>query len=92
VTKDIGGFGTDMGGAVIGTLKYHALLLVYRKDFGGVHSSKSLVDSGLRITYPLRRLDFHQYLIFKNLRFTTLHRSFRQFQQRSLHTTAGTGG
>ena len=41
LTKDIGGFGTDMGGAVIGPLKYHAPLLMYRKDFGGVLSSKS---------------------------------------------------
>jgi len=41
LTKDIGGFGTDMGGAVIGPLKYHAPLVMYRKDFGGVLSSKS---------------------------------------------------
>ena len=41
LTKDICGFGTDMGGVVIGPLKYHAPLLMYRKDFGGVLSSKS---------------------------------------------------
>jgi cystathionine beta-lyase/cystathionine gamma-synthase len=41
LTKDIGGFGTDMGGAVIGPLKFHAPLLMYRKDFGGVLSSRS---------------------------------------------------
>lgn len=41
LTKDIGGFGTDMGGAVIGPHKYHGQLLMYRKDFGGVLSPKS---------------------------------------------------
>ena len=41
LTKDIGGFGTDMGGAVIAPRKFHAPLLMYRKDFGGVLSSKS---------------------------------------------------
>jgi cystathionine beta-lyase/cystathionine gamma-synthase len=41
LTKDIGGFGTDMGGAVIGPQKYYSPLLLYRKDFGGVLSSKS---------------------------------------------------
>jgi cystathionine beta-lyase/cystathionine gamma-synthase len=41
LTKDIGGFGTDMGGAVIAPRKFHAPLLMYRKDFGGVLSPKS---------------------------------------------------
>jgi cystathionine beta-lyase/cystathionine gamma-synthase len=41
LSKDIGGFGTEMGGAVIGPRKFHAPLLMYRKDFGGVLSSKS---------------------------------------------------
>ena len=41
LTKDIGGFGTDMGGAVIGPLKFHAPLLMYRKDFGGVLAPRS---------------------------------------------------
>jgi cystathionine beta-lyase/cystathionine gamma-synthase len=41
LTKDIGGFGTDMGGAVIAQRKFHAPLLMYRKDFGGVLSPKS---------------------------------------------------
>src|SRR6185503_19590282 len=41
LTKDIGGFGTDMGGAVIGALRFHAPLLMYRKDFGGVLAPKS---------------------------------------------------
>ncbi len=41
LTKDIGGFGTDMGGAVIGPQHYHGPLLMYRKDFGGVLAPKS---------------------------------------------------
>lgn len=41
LTKDIGGFGTDMGGVVIAPSELHNLLLLYRKDFGGVLSSKS---------------------------------------------------
>jgi methionine-gamma-lyase len=41
LTKDIGGFGTDMGGAVIGSSAYFNHLMLYRKDFGGVLSPKS---------------------------------------------------
>lgn len=41
LTKDIGGFGTDMGGVVITPHEFHRQLLLYRKDFGGVLSSKS---------------------------------------------------
>lgn len=41
LTKNIGGFGTDMGGVVIGKRKYRDMLMLYRKDFGGVLSSKS---------------------------------------------------
>ena len=41
LSKDIGGFGTDMGGACIGRREFHAPLLHYRKDFGGVLSPKS---------------------------------------------------
>jgi len=41
LTKDIGGFGTDMGGAVIAPRDLHGLLMLYRKDFGGVLPSKS---------------------------------------------------
>jgi cystathionine beta-lyase/cystathionine gamma-synthase len=41
LTKDIGGFGTDMGGAVIGPHHYHGPLLMFRKDFGGVLSPKN---------------------------------------------------
>jgi len=41
LTKDIGGFGTDMGGAVIGPQRFYSPLLLYRKDFGGVLSPKN---------------------------------------------------
>ncbi len=41
LTKGIGGFGTDMGGVVIGPEKWLDLLLLYRKDFGGVLSPKA---------------------------------------------------
>ncbi len=35
LTKNLGGFGTDMGGAVIGPRLLESDLLLYRKDFGG---------------------------------------------------------
>ena len=41
LTKDIGGFGTETGGAVIGPSSYFNHLMLYRKDFGGALSPKS---------------------------------------------------
>jgi methionine-gamma-lyase len=41
LTKGIGGFGTDVGGAVIGPQWSYDLLLLYRKDFGGILSAKN---------------------------------------------------
>lgn len=41
LTKGLGGFGTDMGGAVIGEHKYKDQLLLYRKDFGAVLNNKT---------------------------------------------------
>ncbi len=41
LTKAIGGFGTDIGGAVIGPRWSYDRLLLYRKDFGGVLSPRS---------------------------------------------------
>ncbi|HEX8871239.1 MAG TPA: aminotransferase class I/II-fold pyridoxal phosphate-dependent enzyme [Candidatus Acidoferrum sp.] len=41
LTKDIGGFGTEMGGAVIGSSSFWNHLMLYRKDFGGVLSPKN---------------------------------------------------
>ena len=40
LTKGIGGFGTDMGGAVIAPKWLHNVLMLYRKDYGGVLSPK----------------------------------------------------
>lgn len=41
LTKGILGFGTDMGGVVVGPSWSYDHLLMYRKDFGGVLGSKS---------------------------------------------------
>lgn len=41
LTKAIGGFGTDIGGVVIGPAWSRDRLMLYRKDFGGVLSAKS---------------------------------------------------
>jgi len=41
LTKGIGGFGTDIGGVVIGPRWSHDRLMLYRKDFGGVLSAKA---------------------------------------------------
>jgi len=41
LTKGIGGFGTDLGGAVIGPRSAHDDLILFRKDFGGSLSPKS---------------------------------------------------
>jgi len=41
LTKGLCGFGTDMGGVVVGPCWSYDHLLMYRKDFGGVLSAKS---------------------------------------------------
>jgi len=41
LTKGLGGFGTDMGGVVIGPRTHYTELLMYRKDFGGVLSPRA---------------------------------------------------
>jgi methionine-gamma-lyase len=56
LTKNIGGYGTDMGGAVIGPHHLEGQVLLYRKDFGGVLAPKSawpILVYGLP-TLPLR--------------------------------------
>lgn len=40
LTKHISGFGTDMGGIVVGPKKFFTDIVMYRKDFGGVLSGK----------------------------------------------------
>ena len=41
LTKNLGGFGTELGGAVICTRAMLPKLLLYRKDFGAILSAKS---------------------------------------------------
>lgn len=41
LTKNIGGFGTDLGGMVVASKELEGRLLGYRKDFGGVLSPRS---------------------------------------------------
>ena len=41
MTKDIGGFGTDGGGAVIAPAAWYNHLMLFRKDFGGVLAPRS---------------------------------------------------
>lgn len=41
LTKGLCGFGTDMGGVIVGPSWSYDQLLLYRKDFGGVLGSKS---------------------------------------------------
>ncbi len=56
LTKNIGGFGTDMGGAVIGPHELEGQFLLYRKDFGAALAPKSawpILVYGLP-TLPLR--------------------------------------
>jgi len=57
LTKGIGGFGTDMGGVVIGKKKYRDALLLYRKDFGAVLNTKS---AWAILTYGLPSLALRQ--------------------------------
>jgi len=57
LTKGMGGFGTDMGGAVIGKSIYRDALLLYRKDFGAVLNTKS---AWAILTYGLPSLALRQ--------------------------------
>jgi methionine-gamma-lyase len=41
LTKNICGFGTDMGGVVVGPKWSYDILLLYRKDYGGALAAKS---------------------------------------------------
>ncbi|MFA3781740.1 PLP-dependent aspartate aminotransferase family protein [Melioribacteraceae bacterium 4301-Me] len=57
LTKGIGGFGTDMGGIVIGKKKFQDILHLIRKDFGGVLSPKNAWSI---MTYGLPTLALRQ--------------------------------
>jgi cystathionine beta-lyase/cystathionine gamma-synthase len=57
LTKGISGFGTEMGGVVIGPKKYRDKLLLYRKDFGAVLNNRS---AWTILTYGLPSLVLRQ--------------------------------
>ncbi|KUO62446.1 cystathionine gamma-lyase [bacterium BRH_c32] len=57
LTKGIGGFGTDMGGVVIGKKKFRDRILLFRKDFGAVLNTKS---AWAILTYGLPTLGLRQ--------------------------------
>lgn len=57
LTKGIGGFGTDMGGVIIGPQKFHDRLLLYRKDFGAALGTKA---AWTVLTYGLPTLHLRQ--------------------------------
>ena len=79
LTKDIGGFGTDMGGAVMGARRYESPLMLFRKDFGAVLSPKSawpLLVYGLP-TLAIR-MKRQQETALKVARFLARHRRVEQ--------------
>ena len=79
LTKDIGGFGTDMGGAVMGKRHYESPLMLFRKDFGAVLSPKSawpLLVYGLP-TLAIR-MKRQQETALKVARFLARHRRVEQ--------------
>ncbi len=57
LTKGISGFGTEMGGVVIGKMKYRDILLLYRKDYGAVLNNRS---AWTILTYGLPSLALRQ--------------------------------
>ncbi len=63
LTKGMGGFGTDMGGAVIGKKIYKDALMLYRKDFGAVLNTRSAWSI---LTYGLPSLALRQKQIVKS--------------------------
>lgn len=63
LTKGMGGFGTDMGGAVIGKKIYRDALMLYRKDFGAVLNTRSAWSI---LTYGLPSLALRQKQIVKS--------------------------
>lgn len=62
LTKGIGGFGTDVGGAVVGPKELHDSLILYRKDFGGSLAPKgawTVLVYGLP-SLPMRMATYQQ--------------------------------
>jgi cystathionine beta-lyase/cystathionine gamma-synthase len=74
LTKNIGGFGTEIGGAVCGSKELFPSVMGYRKDFGGVLSPKAawnILVYGVP-TIPLR-LKRQQYTALQVARFLEGH-------------------
>ncbi len=57
LTKGMSGFGTEMGGAVIGRKEFRDKILLYRKDFGAVLNTRSAWSI---LTYGLPSLHIRQ--------------------------------
>jgi cystathionine beta-lyase/cystathionine gamma-synthase len=90
LTKGIGGFGTEMGGAVIAKARYHDSLLLYRKDFGGVLAPTvawSILTHGLP-TLPLR-MKRQQETALRVAEFLGDHEKVARVSYPGLHTFAG---
>lgn len=74
LTKNIGGFGTEIGGAVCGAKSEYAAVMGYRKDFGGVLSPKAawnILVYGVP-TIPLR-IKRQQYTALQVAQFLAKH-------------------
>lgn len=74
LTKNIGGFGTDIGGAVCGSKDVFPAVMSYRKDFGAVLSPKaawSILVYGVP-TIPLR-IKRQQYTALQVAQFLAKH-------------------
>ena len=74
LTKNIGGFGTEIGGAVCGAKELFPAVMGYRKDFGGILSPKAawnILVYGVP-TIPLR-IKRQQYTALRVARFLAEH-------------------
>jgi len=74
LTKNIGGFGTEIGGAVAGPKDLYPAVMGYRKDFGGVLSPKAawnILVYGVP-TIPLR-IKRQQYTALQVAQFLAKH-------------------
>lgn len=74
LTKNIGGFGTEIGGAVCGAKDLYPAVMGYRKDFGGVLSPKAawnILVYGVP-TIPLR-IKRQQYTALQVAQFLAQH-------------------
>lgn len=90
LTKGVGGFGTEMGGAVIAKARYADSLMLYRKDFGGVLAPTvawSILTHGLP-TLPLR-MKRQQESALRVAEYLVDHEKVARLSYPGLHTAAG---